>query len=97
MTTVATLTPDREIISEMLTRKLETLFTEEGFTEIKLDRTQRTFTLTATKEAISAVVHLVIGRREKGHPATAMALAPLVTPKREPIIVPTLPIERAPR
>ena len=100
MTTIATqpltlvVNPENPAaIPATLIKRIQALFTEEGFTDVELDQTERTLTLSASKGLLAAFVHVTVGKREKGQAATALALAPPVPQSTEPTIIPSLPIE----
>jgi hypothetical protein len=92
MTTFA-IPASQTVIPETLLKRIQTLFTEEGFTNIELEQTDRTLMLSASKGFLAAFIHVSVGRLAKGQAATSAALAHPVGVLTEPIIVPMLPIE----
>ena len=50
-----------------LTNAIESFFREQGF-EMAADASERAYSLTGSKGAVSAFVQLAHGRREKGRP-----------------------------
>ena len=74
-----------------LAARLRVLFTEDGWT-VNAETTERTITLSATKERLFALFHMTDGQRGAG-PATKYIAGPELPRTTEPIIHPLAPME----
>jgi len=77
-------------MEKSLQKKLEALFKEEGFAEIKTKSTQHTFSFTASKGALSAYFQLSEGKQSKGQPSSTGFVSPRSPQQPKNVFVPTV-------